>query len=74
MLINECLSWTALTWGHILHWYFLGCGPPFCMLPILVAFIGWGTTNSAGLEPATPGLELLDVDLPDVYIPGVAVI
>lgn len=43
------------------------------MPPILVALMGWGTTSSAGLEPATPGLELLDVDLPDVYRPGVPV-
>lgn len=56
----------GLTCGHILHWYFLGCGPPFCMPPILVALMGCGTTRSAGLEPATPGDELLDVDRPDV--------
>jgi len=36
--------------------------------------MGWGTTNRAGLEPGTPGLELLEVDRPEVYNPGVLAI
>lgn len=60
------------TCGHILHWYLRPGPPPFDRPPILVAFIGCGTTNrAAGVPgcawpppppppPPPPGDELFD--------------